>query len=535
MAQERPPAQPDEHAIGVALFRYGVIAELVERDDFMRGERSALVRQIAARSHYQPGRGVVPVSTRTVWVWLAAWRREGLDGLLPKVRKDRGTRRKLPDRVLARAIELRKEGPGRRTSDLLDIMELEQTIAPEHGFHRATLDRHLLRAGVTRRHLKTLAVRRTTKLHFDRFGALWVGDYKHGPLVLGPAGEPCTAKLGAFIDHATRYPVADRWYPGEDLASLRDTLLRALLVWGPPEKAYVDRGSVYRSGQLAWSLARIGSVLVHSRAYYSQGRGVIERWWQHADAFIEEVRLRPELPTIHQLNAWWQAWRQRRYLDQVHSELGMTPAEAIASVEPRPIDPDVARELFMARVTRTVGRSDACVSVEGRRFQCPTALQRRKVQVHFDPRDFSSVLIFADGQRVCQALPQQLNDPEPHVVPADDQPKPQSVDYLQMLRDDYDRQLLEHAKPLAYASLDLEPAFDEPAFVRVIADLAGLRPTDGERTLLAGFWQRWGPLVRIAAEHAVRLHGRARHPDIYTHAVRTLVLAHWRSPPQGKE
>jgi len=30
----------------------------------------------------------------------------------------------------------------------------------------------------------------------------------------------------------------------------------------------------------------------------------------------------------------------------------------------------------------------------------------------------------------------------------------------------------------------------------------------------------------------VRLHGRARHRQIYLHAVRTLVLGHWRNPEQ---
>jgi len=72
-------------------------------------------------------------------------------------------------------------------------------------------------------------------MRFDSFGDLWIGDYHHGPKVLAPAGHATTAKLGAFIDHTTRYPVADRWYLAEDVATLRDTLLRALLTWGPPK------------------------------------------------------------------------------------------------------------------------------------------------------------------------------------------------------------------------------------------------------------------------------------------------------------
>src|SRR5579864_4430110 len=50
----------------------------------------------------------------------------------------------------------------------------------------------------------------------------------------------------------TRYPVADRWYLNEELGSLRDTLLRALLRFGPPKVVYTDRGAVYRAEQLAY-------------------------------------------------------------------------------------------------------------------------------------------------------------------------------------------------------------------------------------------------------------------------------------------
>lgn len=92
-----------------------------------------------------------------------------------------------------------------------------------------------------------LGAKPTIKMQFAAFGDLWVGDYHHGPKVVAPDGRLTTAKLGAFIDHTTRYPVADRWYLAEDLGSLRDTMLRAVLVWGLPRLAYTDRGAVYRA------------------------------------------------------------------------------------------------------------------------------------------------------------------------------------------------------------------------------------------------------------------------------------------------
>lgn len=532
------PRRDDDQALTLALFRYGVIAELVERDDFAPGERSALVRELASRTHYLPGKGPRVVRERTIYQWLSDYRSHGKEGLLPRYRRDRGLSRVLDEATLQRAVQLRLEQPKRWTSTLLDILRLEGRLDPIP--HRSTLDRQLRKRNASRRQLRTLGTRRHTKMAFEHFGDLWVGDYHHGPVILGPNGQPTTAKLGAFIDHCTRWPVADRYYLAEDLASLRDTFLRALLTWGAPRgKVYVDRGAVYRSNQFAWSIQSLpGSPrLVHSKAYYSEGRGVIERWWQQAIAFEEEIAARPELLTLHELNTLWEAWRTLRYCEAPHSGLGRTPAEAIAEVTPRPIDPEVVGELFLVRVTRTVHKKDGCISIEGRRFLCDAHLRTEKVQVRYDPRDLSSVRIHAagGGRQLQRAFPQPINaPPEPHLT--EPERREQTVDYLALLRKDFDRKLVEHARPLAYAALEIDERFGVDDFIAVVVDLGGLNLRQPERRELVSFWDTYGPLpeslVRIAVEHGVRLRGRGRHPQIYLHAIRTLVQAHWRNPKE---
>lgn len=186
------------------------------------------------------------------------------------------------------------------------------------------------------------------------------------------------------------------------------------------------------------------------------------------------------------------------------------------------------------RADRVVGKRDATVSVEARRFTCDPVLRGRKVQVRYDPRHLESVLIFVDGKRFGQAFPRILGEsPEPH--PADEPERiAQSVDYLQLLRRDFDTKLLEHAKPLAYANLQLDPCFTVEDFVRIVCDLSGIDANPATRRELLTFWDQFGPLpealVRTGTEHAIRMQGRNRHSRIYLHAIRTLVLAHWRGP-----
>ena len=140
----------DDDAIQLALFRYGVIGPLVEREDFVSGEVVQLVQEIAERTHYRPGQGPMRVRERTLYDWMKRFREGGIEALRPRLRKDRGHRRVLDDDGLERAVQLRKEVPTRHTSTLLDIMKREGTLAGKPVSHRATLDRHLARRGASR-------------------------------------------------------------------------------------------------------------------------------------------------------------------------------------------------------------------------------------------------------------------------------------------------------------------------------------------------------------------------------------------------
>jgi len=527
-------ARDDDAARAEALFRYGVIAPLLDkRED---GALRTRVTALACERHLHPRRGEITLSDRTLWTWLTRFRTGSIDALRPRHRKDRGSLRAASRDVLDRAEALRRQLPKRWTSTVIDILVREGSLDATETPHRATIDRHLRRRGASRRQLVVLGAKPTIKMRFDAFGDLWVGDYHHGPKVLAPDGRLTTAKLGAFIDHTTRYPVADRWYLAEDLGSLRDTMLRALLVWGPPKMAYTDRGAVYRAEQLAYSLAALGARLVHSRTYYSQGRGVIERWWQFADAFQAEIDDRDEPVTIHELNRLWEAFRTLRYLEERHSELGMSPAQAIAAVTPRPIDPAVAHELFLVRADRTVNKKDATVSVEGRRFLCDATLRDRKVTLRYDPRDLSSVRVFVDGVFRQRALPQPIGKTGEDATPPPPSPPPgPKTDYLGMVRADYDRRLVESVRPVAYADLGaLDPGFDESRFFTVVADLTCARVRGAEADEVRAFWTTFGPLperlVRTALDHAVRLRGTGRHVRVYLAILRSFVLARMQSP-----
>ena len=82
-----PQDRQDRQA--TALFRYGLIADLIHLPPGSRGLYARL-REKAAADHSIPGSRRIRVAPETLRHWLKAWRRGGFDALLPKGHADQG-------------------------------------------------------------------------------------------------------------------------------------------------------------------------------------------------------------------------------------------------------------------------------------------------------------------------------------------------------------------------------------------------------------------------------------------------------------
>jgi hypothetical protein len=73
----------------VALFRYGVIADLVNLPPGTKGLYRKLDEK-AAREYAIPGTSRTEIAAETLRDWLKQYRKGGFDALMPKRRADRG-------------------------------------------------------------------------------------------------------------------------------------------------------------------------------------------------------------------------------------------------------------------------------------------------------------------------------------------------------------------------------------------------------------------------------------------------------------
>lgn len=105
-----------------ALFRLSVLGPLASRDNLGHGELKKIIGELSARSYKIPNSKHVYLSSKTIEHWYYQWQKHGIDGLIPKSRKDRGSS-KLPEEIQQLVVELKKDNPCRSLNTLLELVK----------------------------------------------------------------------------------------------------------------------------------------------------------------------------------------------------------------------------------------------------------------------------------------------------------------------------------------------------------------------------------------------------------------------------
>src|SRR6266540_5706809 len=170
--------RPDP-AEAIALFRYRLVAEATD-PRLSPAERGRLVRALAGQAYALPEGGRRQYSRGTLDRWVRAYREQGLDGLRPQPRADRGSVRRHPE-LLEEAGRLRAELPTRSAAQIGAI------LLARHGVRVAerTIRQYLRRRGLHRAALAAQP-RAFGRFEAERPNELWIADVLVGPFVPHP-------------------------------------------------------------------------------------------------------------------------------------------------------------------------------------------------------------------------------------------------------------------------------------------------------------------------------------------------------------
>ena len=182
----------------IALFRYGVIADLVHLPAGTPGT-GAMMRAKAERSYAIPGSDRTRVAAETMRGWITDYRRGGFEALYPKPRTDRGKPRRLPGEVAERLIALKSENPGWSVRIIIEAAHREGI---DHPLASSTVHRLLAREGLFDKIPPNDGADRR-RFAYREAGELWMSDVMHGPKVRHGRTRRKTYLI-AFIDDATR-------------------------------------------------------------------------------------------------------------------------------------------------------------------------------------------------------------------------------------------------------------------------------------------------------------------------------------------
>ena len=221
----------DDPATRVALARWAVIGEATD-ERLSPAERGRLVSELAARVHRDAKGRTWRVTTRTIYRWLAAWRRDGFEGLKPARRRDAGVPR-ADGQALELAAALRREAPARSAAHIAEILARTRQVE----ISPRSLQRFFVASGLERARLEGRH-RAYGRFEAAACGDLWTADAWDGPALAELKGRH--AQLFSLLDDHSRLVPHGAFYPDVGEWSFQRCLKAAIERRGIPRTLYID-------------------------------------------------------------------------------------------------------------------------------------------------------------------------------------------------------------------------------------------------------------------------------------------------------
>lgn len=395
----------DAKRLEIATFRYGIIAPVLHNQGTGQME---YFRKMASRKLDVPHVGLRQYAPGTFKSWLRLYRRDGLDGLMPKRRSDVGTLRVITPEMSRRISEMLAEHPRMSVTYLREMLIDEGLITSNHA-SETTIRRHIRSEGLR----PPSEDPPTARKRFEKPQAndLWTLDFMHGPRIRGPRRTKIKTYLAAAVDDHSRYLPLGVFLSTETYSALATALKVAFLRHGLPKMLYCDNGSAFSSADLALACARIGVALVHSKPYDSPSRGKIERFFGTVRSRFLAAADLDESTSLGRLNDLFDEWIEHDYHRRVHSGIKERPLDrymrSLACSRPRKVSREELDLVFYRTINRKV-RRDCTVSIAGHLWEAPADWIGKTVEIRHPLERPDELYLFAGGRPAAKLRPVNL-------------------------------------------------------------------------------------------------------------------------------
>lgn len=521
----------------IAYARYQIILPLLR---LSWEEKAELIKEVAAGEHDAgPGRKS-HLSTRTLWRWLKKYTEEGLKGLMPRERSDKGKLRAIEDAKINKALGLKKEIPKRSTRKIIRLLELNKDVKEEE-VKPSTLSRVLQQRGYTKQELTGIQPKIRRRFQKDKPNSLWQGDVKDGIWLPDPANPSRMKKTYAtlFIDDCSRLLPWGEFFWDEKLPCLETVFKKAIEERGIPDQVYVDFARIFCSDQFKLICAELGVEILYAPDAPSKGK--IEKINQTLDQDFFPELIHAGVKSLGDTNKFFHLWREEDYHKRIHSETGKKPIEAWSEIKDiRKVSREKLDQVFLWRDKRTVNKETCLIAYETNRYEVIPSLRGKRVEIRFNPFDLSKIFIFYQGEFKCMATPYHMVQHQHKKVKlheetkrGDLKPLESSISYFKALEEKANEskphKLVAGAEPEPAPEISREIKeehplkFREADFYELVHKKLG-KFTANECKKIKGYWREYGPFdEKLAAEsitRTVETKGKTQNINYYLESIR---------------
>ena len=129
----------------IAIFRFGIIADFINRNHWNYGEKERLLHSKTEQTYNIPFSSKRSISKESILAWIRIYIRGGkrLESLYPKIRKDKGKYRSLDATIRLAIREIKRDKPNLRCPALVNELRHRKILTMDEHINLSTIYRFL--------------------------------------------------------------------------------------------------------------------------------------------------------------------------------------------------------------------------------------------------------------------------------------------------------------------------------------------------------------------------------------------------------
>lgn len=379
--------------LDIAHFKFGLIAPVVQKT-YPDASASAYYKRITENPIERPDGSFYKYNPGTLQKWVVYYNASGMDGLIPKTRRDKGTARKLSDTAIEEIYRLREKYP-KITATMIHAMLLRD------AFISSDVSIRSVQRFVKENDLKSArAVNVKDRKAFEEpeFGCMWQADTCYLPYITENGKERRTYLIMIIDDHS-RMIVGGEIFYNDNSYNFQKVLKRAIETYGIPDKLYLDNGSSYSNQQLTLICDSIATVCLHTPVRDGASKGKVERNFRTLRNRWINITDTKQILSLSEFNELLREYI-REHNSTIHSATKVTPFDRFMATKDhirKPKSQEWLDECFHNRITRKVN-NDSTVSIDGIYYDVPLQFIRMTVEIRYLPGQMENAYILFEGK-----------------------------------------------------------------------------------------------------------------------------------------